>query len=265
VLLSALGAAGIAAAGVAALRAGAPWGAADPPQRSSPPAPDPAMLSDDIADGIAVEDRGFAVFPVPDGDEARRIVGAAAVFRNTTDQPMRIHVRYRFVDDTGRGWHSKEQNDWTAVVAAGWAYLPPGRAVELGDVEQVDADQAARVARLALYVIGEPTVPSALLPVTVGGFTRRSGAAEEWDYVSFDVDNPRPVAFDEPNYGMVFRSGDGALIGGWFVDRDNWFDIESALPAGETDRYQPGTSRHTLPAWLPPEIRPNNVTMYLWP
>lgn len=90
------------------------------------------MLSDDLVDGVLVEDRGFAVFPVPDGNDARRIVGAAAVLRNATDQPMWIHVRYRFVDATGRGWRSEEQNDWTAILASGSAYLPAGDSVEVG-------------------------------------------------------------------------------------------------------------------------------------
>jgi hypothetical protein len=235
----------------------------DPPEESSSSL-DESMLSDDVADGVVVEDRGFAIFPVPDGNDTRRIVGAAAVFRNATDQPMRIHVRYRFVDDTGRGWHSEEQDDWTAIVAAGWAYLPEGRAVELGGIYQVDADQAARVARIVLYVIGEPTEPSVLLPARVNELKPRPTTDDEWDYVSFDVDNPG-FEFEEPDYGMAFRSGEGVLIGGWFVDRANWVDIESVLPENETDQYPRGTSRHTLPAWLPPGIRPNDVTMYVWP
>nr|MDT0656783.1 hypothetical protein [Micromonospora sp. DSM 115978] len=221
-------------------------------------------MSDDIADGVVVEDRGFGIFPVPDGDDMRRVVGAAAVFRNSTDQPVRIHVRYRFVDDEGRGWHSEEQNDWSAVVAAGWAYLPAGSAVELGDIRQVDADQAARVARIVLSVVAEPAEPSVLLPGRVGELRPRPTADDEWDYVSFDVDNPGDE-FEEPNYGMVFRSGTGALVGGWFVDRANWADIGSALPESETDKYPRGSSRHTLPAWLPPDIRADDVTMYVWP
>ena len=60
---------------------------------------------------------------------------------------------------------------------------------------------------------------------------------------------------------MVFRSTEGRLVGGWFVDRANWLDIATALPRTETDRYPQGASRHTLPAWLPP----NAVTMYVWP
>lgn len=211
-----------------------------------------------------VDDRGFAVYPVPSGDDTRRIVGAAAVLRNTTDQPMRVHVRYRFVDESGRGWHSEERNDWTAIISAGWAYLPPGEAVELGDVLQVDADEAARIARIVLYVIGEPTPPWPLLPARVGELSPRPTLSTEWDYVSFEVDNPGRD-FREPNYVLVYRSPDGTLVGGWFVDRTYWLDIDAALPDGETDRYATGTSQHTLPVWLPPGIQPSDVTMYVWP
>ena len=101
------------------------------------------MLSDDIADGVAVGDRRFATFPVPGGNGTSRIVGAAAAFRNTTNQPMRIHVRFRFVDPAGRGWRSEEQNDWTAIVNAGWAYLPAGQTVELGGNVTFDVDNPA--------------------------------------------------------------------------------------------------------------------------
>jgi hypothetical protein len=255
-LSAALGAAGIAAVA----------GCTGPPRREDPPAssssPDASMLSDDIADGVAVADRGFATFPLPDGNGTHRIVGAAAVFRNTTNQPMRIHVRFRFVDTAGRGWRSEEQNDWTAILNAGWAYLPAGQTVELGGAYQVDAAQAARVARIVLYVIGERTEPSALLPAKIDELKPRP--KDKFDYVTFDVDNPA-WAFKEPNYGMVFRSTEGRLVGGWFVDRGNWWDIASALPQTETDRYPQGASRHTLPTWLPPNIQPNAVTMYVWP
>jgi hypothetical protein len=260
-LAAALGAAGVAAtAGVAAGCTGSPAGKGHGGTTSSP---DAAKLSDDIAEGITVSDRGFATFPVPDGDTAKRIVGAAATFRNTTGQPMRIHVRFRFVDNAGRGWHSDEQDDWTAIVNAGWAYLPAGQAVPLGGSYQVPADQAARVARIVLYVTGEPTQPSALLPAKIDELRPRAHPGDAWDYVAFDVDNPS-VDFAEPNYAMVFRSTDGRLVGGWFVDRANWLDIKSALPRTETDKYPGGTSRHTLPAWLPPDIQPDAVTMYVW-
>lgn len=253
----------------AALVAAAGSGCTDSSPEPAPPTTTPSgaeesMLRDEIADGVAVDDRGFAVFPVPDGDAAKRIVGAAAVFRNTTDQPMRINVRYRFVDETGRGWRSARRNDWAAVASAGWAYLPAGRAVELGDILRVPADEAGRVARIVLAVLGGPARPSTLLSARIAQLRPRPAANDEWDYVSFTVDNPGPD-LEEPNYALVYRSGEGALIGGWFVDRANWADIESALPDGETDRYPRGASRHTLPAWLPPAARPNEVTMYLWP
>ncbi|MDI6104923.1 hypothetical protein QLQ12_40690 [Actinoplanes sp. NEAU-A12] len=236
----------------------------DPPEPSS--SPDASALRDHIVDGVAVEDRGFATFPVPGGDGTRRIVGAAAVFRNETDQPMRIHVRYRLVDGTGRGWRSEKLNDWQAIVSAGWAYLPAGQTVELGDVDQFDTEEAGRVARIVLDVIGEgkPAPRSVLLPARIESVQHRPTPKDEWDHVSFGVDNPA-FGFEGPNYGMVFRSADGRLIGGWFVDRAHWGDIESALPDNETDEYPPGASRHTLPAWLPPDIAPNGVTMYVWP
>src|SRR5690606_27812167 len=131
-------------------------GTEEPPDESPPPSPDESMLSDDIVEGVVVDDRGFAIHPVPNGDSTRRIVGAAAVLRNTTDQPMRVHVRHRFVDEAGRGWPSEERNGGAEIISAGWAYLPPGQAVDLGDVLQVDADEAARIARIVLYVIGQP-------------------------------------------------------------------------------------------------------------
>src|SRR5690606_8586212 len=117
---------------------------------------------------------------------------------------------------------------------------PPGRAVELGDILQVDADEAARIARIVLYVIGQPARPSLLLRARVGTLTPGPPGDDEWDYVSFEVDNPG-FAFREPNYVIVYRSPEGKLIGGWFVDRAFWFDIETALPEDETDRYVPGT------------------------
>ncbi|GIF39298.1 hypothetical protein [Actinoplanes xinjiangensis] len=241
-----------------------PSGDTDPPGPS--PSPDPSMLQDDLADGIAVEDRGFSTFPVPGGSDTGRIIGAAAVIRNTTDRPMRVHVRYRFVDATGHGWRSDELDDWAAVVSAGWAYLPPGQSVELGDGEQIDAAEAARVARIVLYVNGEgtpTTKASVLLRAKIDKLLPRP-AGGGWDYVSFDVESSL-YRFREPNYVMVFRSPDGRLIGGWFVDRAHWVDIEKSLPEGETDEYRSGTSRHTLPTLLPPGIRPGDVTMYLWP
>jgi hypothetical protein len=237
----------------------------DPPDPS--PSPDASMLRDDVVDGIAVEDRGFSAFPVPGGSDTRRIIGAAAVLRNTTDRPMRVHVRYRFVDGTGRGWQSGERSDWAGIVSAGWAYLPPGQAVDLGDGGQFAADEAARVAGIVLYVNGEgkpTTKTSVLLPAKIDRLLPRPALSSEWDYVSFDVDNTWG-RFSEPNYVLVFRSPDGRLIGGWFVDRGNWWDIEKSLPKGETDEYRDGTSRHTLPTVLPPGIRPEHVTMYLWP
>jgi hypothetical protein len=255
----------------AVMAVGVVAGCTGPPDDDGPPGPspsaDPSMLRDDLVDGITVEDRGFSTFPVPGGGDAgRRIVGAAAVVRNTTDRPMRIHVRYRFVDDAGRGWRSSELNDWAAIAGAGWAYLPPGQAVELGDGEQIDAGEAGRISRIVLYTIGEGTAAtdrSVLLPARIDRLQPRS-AGGGWDYVSFDVDNTWG-RFREPNYVMVFRSPAGRLIGGWFVDRAHWVDIEKSLPKGETDEYRDGTSRHTLPTVLPPGIRPEHVTMYLWP
>ncbi|GGN44471.1 hypothetical protein FHR83_004512 [Actinoplanes campanulatus] len=259
-LAAALGAAGLAAAAACT----------GPPENNDPPGPSsspgPAMLRDDIVDGVTIDERGFATFPVPNGDAARRIVGAAAVFRNGTDQPIRVHVRFQFVDGAGRGWRSEDLNDWQAIVNAGWAYLPAGQAVELGGILQVGAEEAGRVARIVLDVTGEGIPPprSVLLPARIDAVQHRPTPKDEWDYVSFDVDNPT-AGFEEPNYGLVYRSTDGRLIGGWFVDRAHWWDIESALPKGESDEYPRGISRHTLPTWLPPDIQPSGVTMYVWP
>jgi hypothetical protein len=171
------------------------------------------------------------------------------------------------VDGAGRGWRATEPNDWAGILSAGWAYLPAGQSVELGDSLQVDADDAARVAGIVLYVIGEgkpATDRSALLPARIDRLQPRPVPGEGFDYVSFDVDN-QWGRFQEPNYVMVFRSAEGRLTGGFFVDRAHWWDIESALPDGETDKYPRGTSRHTLPAVFPPGIRPDRVTMYVWP
>lgn len=57
----------------------------DPP--APPSSPGASLLHDDIAQGIVAQDRGFATFPVS-GKAGRRIVGAAAVLRNTTGQPL---------------------------------------------------------------------------------------------------------------------------------------------------------------------------------
>ncbi len=256
-MLAALGVAAGAAAGCDGHR-----GDEDPPAPS--PSPDASLLRDDIVAGVAADDRGFATFPVPGGAATRRIVGAAAAFRNTTDQPLQIHVRFRFVDDAGRGWQSAELNDWAAILNAGWAYLPAGQTVDLGGILQVDADQAARVAGIRLYVTGQPARPSVLLPAKIDALRPRPAADDEWDYVSFEVDNTA-TTFKEPNYGLVYRSPEGRLIGGWFVDRANFTGITSALPEGETDRYPQGGSKHTLPVWLPPGIQPTGVTMIVWP
>ncbi|GLW34294.1 hypothetical protein [Actinoplanes regularis] len=69
-------------------------------------------------------------------------------------------------------------------------------------------------------------------------------------------DNDPPAPSSSPDASL--------LIGGWFVDRAHWIDIESALPKGETDTYPQGPSRHTLPTWLPADVKPQNVTMYVW-
>jgi hypothetical protein len=263
-LSAALGAAGLGVmAGVAASCTGSPENN-EPPEPSSDPGP--SILSDDIVDGVTVDERGFATFPVPGGDGTRRVVGAAAVLRNRTDQPMRVHVRYRLVDGAGRGWHSDELNDWQAIVSAGWAYLPAGQSVELGDVDQFTVDEAGRVARIVLAVIGEgtPAPRSVLLPAKIDTLRPRPDPKDEWDYVSFGVDNPTS-GFEEPNYGLVYRSTAGHLIGGWFVDRAHWWDIDAALPENETDEYPRGASHHTLPTWLPPDVQPGSVTMYVWP
>jgi hypothetical protein len=236
----------------------------DPPPEPSPSL-DASILHDDVTDGIVVEDRGFSTYPVPGGSDTRRVVGAAGTFRNTTNRAMKIHVQYRFVDGAGRGWRSSERNDWASVFSAGWTYLPPGQVVDLGDGEQFAAEEAARVARIVLYVYGEPaTERSVLLPATIDKLLPRPAVNAEWDYVSFDVDN-NWGRFKEPNYVMVFRSPEGRLIGGWFVDRFHWVDIEKSLPEGETDEYRTGTSRHTLPVVLPPGIQASAVTMYVWP
>ncbi|MEV0901438.1 hypothetical protein [Actinoplanes sp. NPDC049802] len=259
-LTAALGAAGLVVAA----------GCTGPPENDDPPepstSPDPALLRDDIADGVTVDERGFETFPVPEGDATRSIVGAAAVFRNETDQPVRIHVRFRFVDGAGRGWRSEELNDWQAIVNAGWAYLPARRAVELGGILQVGTEEAGRVAGIVLYVNGEGKPPprTVLLPAQNLTLQHRPTSKDEWDHVSFDVNNPT-AGFKEPNYGLAYRSADGRLIGGWFVDRTHWWDIEKALPDDESDEYRRGTSRHTLPTWLPPGIQPKSVTMYVWP
>ncbi|WP_221328570.1 hypothetical protein [Actinoplanes sp. L3-i22] len=221
-------------------------------------------MQDDIAEGITAEERGFATFPVPGGPATRRIVGAATVLRNTTSQPMQLHVRFRFVDQAGHGWQSAQLNDWAAILNAGWAHLPAGQSVELGGILQVDADEAARVAGIKLYVNGQPTNQSVLLPATIAELKPRSAPTDEWDYVAFDVDNPGGT-FAEPNYSLVYRSPEGKLIGGWFVDRANFLHFTSKLPKGETDRYPRGASRHTLPTWLPPDIGSSAVTMHIWP
>lgn len=252
----------------AILTAGAAAGCTGRSDDGVPPSPspsaDPSLLLDDIADGIAVEDRGFSTYSVPGASATERVVGAAAVFRNKTDRPMKIHVQYRFVDSVGRGWRSSERDDWASVFSAGWAYLPPGQVVELGDGEQFTAEEAARVAGIVLYVYGEPATPSVLLRARIDKLLPRPGVNSAWDYVSFDVDHSL-ARLRGPNYVMVFRSPDGRLIGGWFVDRAHWVDIEKSLPPGETDEYRRGTSRHTLPTLLPPDVQPADVTMYLWP
>ncbi|HLT09588.1 MAG TPA: hypothetical protein VK028_02120 [Micromonosporaceae bacterium] len=260
ILSAALGAAGMA---VTAGCFGGPE-TEEPPDESPTPSPDESMLSDDIVEGVTVEDRGFAVHPAPNGDNTRRIVGAAAVLRNDTEQPMRVHVRFRFVDEAGRGWHSEERNDWAGIICDGWAYLPPGQAVDLGDMLQFDVDDAVRVARIVLYVLGQPAPPSPLLRARIEELTPGPPGDDEWDYVTFEVDNPGR-RFEEPNYVLVYRSREGTLIGGWFVNRAHWWDIDAALPENETDHYPPGTSRHTLPTWLPPGTQPTDVTMYVWP
>ncbi|HWS34084.1 MAG TPA: hypothetical protein VN408_15235 [Actinoplanes sp.] len=229
------------------------------------PSPDPAVLRDDLHTGLTIEDRGFATFPVRGGDGTRRIVGAAAVFRNNTDEPMRIHIRYRFVDVAGRGWWLAERNDWAAVVSVGLATVPPGQAVEFGDAQQFDVDQAERVAGIVLYVI-EGTVrpePSVLLPARITALKPAATPKDEWDYVSFEVENPGNT-LREPDYGMVYRSAGGRLIGGWFGSHALWSDIAKALPAGENERYPQGRSRHTMPAWLPPGIEAGRVSMHVW-
>nr|GID83432.1 hypothetical protein Ade03nite_23560 [Actinoplanes derwentensis] len=109
---------------------------------------------------------------------------------------------------------------------------------------------------------GKPAQPSVLLPVRVDKVQPRTLPKG----VSFGVDNPG-FFFSKPNYGMVFRSPEGRLIGGWFIDRTYTFGqgIESDLPEKETDEYPQGESRHTVPGWVPPGIQPSGVTMYVWP
>ncbi|WP_041624961.1 hypothetical protein [Stackebrandtia nassauensis] len=58
--------------------------------------------------------------------------------------------------------------------------------------------------------------------------------------------------------------GDGATIGGWYADRAQWKDLEGQLPDGEDERYPRGDSTHTLPIWLPPDLKPAQVSLYLW-
>ncbi|GAA1609361.1 hypothetical protein [Actinoplanes couchii] len=255
------GVAGIAAAVWAAGSCGEPDREIDPPEPS--PSRDPALLVDDIADGISVENLGSSTFPAPDGDAAHRIVGAAAVFRNLTEQPMDIHIRYQFVDEAGRGRHSEELNDWAAIISTGWAYLPPGRAVEFGDGQLFAAAEASRVARIVMRVLAQPATPSVLLAAKVDKLIRRATPASGFDYVSFEVDN-QEFPFEEPHYSLVFKTADGGLTDGWFIDRSHWVDIGKALPEGETDRYPRGVSRHTLPVILPPDARPDHVAMHLW-
>ncbi|WP_157751153.1 hypothetical protein [Actinoplanes derwentensis] len=241
----------------------------DPPESTVVPVPssslDPAVLRDDVHAGITVEDRGFATFPVRNGDAKRRIVGAAGVFRNVTDEPMRIHVRFRFVDAAGRGWRSETLNDWEAIVNIGYAILPARQTIEIGGVLQVDAESADRVAGIVMYVLEDalPPKPFVLLPARVTELKPAPASKDEWDYVSFEVDNPG-LTIREPDYGMVYRSAEGRLIGGWFGSHALWSDIDTALPEGESERYRQGTSRHTMPTWLPPGIKPDRVTMYVW-
>ncbi|GAA2700051.1 hypothetical protein [Actinoplanes palleronii] len=235
-----------------------------PPSKEPSPSPDASLLHDDISDGVTVQDRGFSTFAVAGGEAGRRIVGAAAVLRNTTGKPMRAHVRLRLVDGSGHGWRSAEQNDWTSVINTGWVNLPPGQSVDFGGAYQVDASQAARVAGVVLYVRGETVDQSVLLPATIGKLTPPTTPKDEWSYVTFGVDNTG-AGFKEPNYSLVFRSPEGRLIGGWFVDRATSLTITPALPEGETDEYPRGASEHTLPTWLPPGIQPKNTTMYVWP
>ncbi|MEU4161457.1 hypothetical protein [Actinoplanes sp. NPDC026670] len=259
----------LSAALVIAVTLGVIAGCTKPPGDPAPPTPspsaDPSILHDDITTGIVVEDRGFSTFPVPGGSATRRIVGAAAVVRNSTNQPMKLHLQFRFVDGSGRGWRSDQRNDWASVFNAGWAYLPPGQDVELGGSEQFAAEEAARVARIVLYAYAEPVLSrSVLLRAKIDQLLPRPAVNGGWDYVSFDVDNTWG-RIREPNYVLVFRTPEGRLTGGWFVDRAHWVDIEKSLPKGETDEYRAGTSRHTLPVLLPPGVRPADVTMYLWP
>ncbi|HWS36719.1 MAG TPA: hypothetical protein VN408_28770 [Actinoplanes sp.] len=176
---------------------------------------------------------------------------------------MDIHIRYQFVDEAGRGRHSGELNDWAAIISTGWAYLPPGRAVELGDGQLFAAAEASRVERIVMRVPAQPTTPSVLLTAKVDGLIRRATPASGFDYVSFEVDNPGS-RFEEPNYSLVFKAADGRLVGGWFIDRSHWVDIEKVLPKGETDEYPRGVSRHTLPIVLPPDAQSDRVIMHLW-
>lgn len=264
-----LGAAGVTAVvGLAAGGCGPPWGGRRPPASGSAPpdageSADESLLADELAAGIEVAERGFAVHPDPD-DAARRLVGVAAVLRNTTDRPLRVHVRYRFTDASGRGRRG-EGGDWAGVASAGFAYVPPGTDVALGDVAPFQAAETEGVAGLALLALADPVEaePVELLPARVGALLERPGGGE-YSRVEFTVDNPG-IAFRAPNYVLVYRSPEGALIGGWFVDRANWTGIASVLPEGESDAYPPGSSAHGLPVWMPSGVAPEQVRMAVWP
>lgn len=235
---------------------------ADDASRSS----DKNRIADDLVDGIELLGKGFSTHPPRSGHHTP-LLGMGARLRNTTDKAVWVAATYFPVDDDGYGLR---QGDDRASFGFGEIPIPPATEVDsvgIGLLEQsvLTAGDIADVVIQLHHLDFDAKYQSGahIIQASVTELDYHTGGGDGVDYVTFEADNPGAKVL-KADYVAHFRGGDGATIGGWYADRAQWNDLEGQLPDGEDERYPRGDSTHTLPIWLPPDLKPAQVSLYLW-
>lgn len=240
----------------------------DEPSPSPSPTGEPETLDDDLIKGITLLDKGFSAQPPRPGGDVP-LVGVGARLRNTTDKALWITASYLPVGADGDRLPDPDNSKGFAGFGYGEIPIPPASVIDsvgIGDISEsrLDVDDIDRLAVQLHHLNFDAKFADAhVIPATVSDLDYHSGDDRGVDFVTVTADNPGP-GIERADYLVHFADTEGATIGGWYADRSRWDGLEKRLPDDETEEYPAGSSSHTLPVWLPPKLKPAQVSLYLW-